>query len=50
MENSLFTLRAAVLAGFVLVVAGPAASLYSAIADLSGAAKDAALVVDARRL
>lgn len=50
MENSLFTFRAAVLAGFVLVVAGPAASLYSAIADLSKSASSAALVVDARRL
>lgn len=50
MENSLFTFRAAVLAGFVLIASGPVASLYSAIADLSAAAKDAALVVDARRL
>ncbi len=50
MENSLFTLRAAVFAGFVLIVAGPVASLYGAVADLSDAAKDAALVVDARRL
>ncbi len=50
MENSLFTFRAAVLAGFIAVVAGPVATLYSAIADLSDAAKGAALVVDARRL
>lgn len=50
MENSLFAIRAGVLAGVILIAAGPVASLYSAIADLSSAAKDAALVVDARRL
>lgn len=50
MEISLFTFRAACLAGVILIAAGPVASLYSVIADLPDTAKDAALVVDARRL
>ena len=50
MENPIFAIRAAALAGFILIASGPVATLYGAISGLAGAAQDAALVVDARRL
>ena len=50
MENPIFAIRAAILAGFVLLAGGPVASLYGAVSDLSGSATGAALVIESRRL
>ena len=50
MYDSAFTIRAAALAVFLLIVSGPVASLYGAVADLSSVARSAALAVESRRL